>query len=39
MPFCPDFGRGHQSMNVGLAVHARTVLDFFARNGVQARVA
>ena len=39
MPFCLDFGGGHQSMNIGLAVHAQTKLDFFARSGVQARVA
>jgi hypothetical protein len=28
----------HQFMNVGLAVHAQTMLDFFARNGVAADV-
>ena len=28
----------HQFMNVGLAVHAQTMLDFFTRHGVQATV-
>jgi hypothetical protein len=29
----------HQFMNVGLAVHAQTMLDFFGRHGVRAMVA